>query len=327
MAVNENKKRQLKALDVKKKWAASLKDYPNVTGVGVGYKIKKGKRTKTISIRVYVSKKVAEEKLKAKEILPKRLQNIPVDVIEARFRVHGDGSTIIEHRQRQDPMTGGISVGNVTLGGSGTLAASVFDNSTAEDMILSNWHVLCGRFECATGEVIIQPGTGGGDTGSANDIVGELTRAVLSNEVDAAVARVTGHRFFLKEVLGYGTVEAINQPLLGMTVRKSGRTTGLTTATITDVSADITVSGYPDGDHDFHNQLVIEGTNASLPGDSGSLWLDESNMAVGLNFAGDGSGSMANANPISAVVAALNINFGVGITMQDFIVVTNNLLL
>ena len=217
-------------------------------------------------------------------------------------------------------MVGGISVGNVVIGGSGTIGFSVFDNITREGMILSNWHVLCGRLTCALGESIIQPGQGSPDTGQPTDEVAKLYRAVLTDRVDAALGRLTGSRFLSQNILGRDTIFKIGTPLLGMTVRKSGRSSGVTHATITDISADIDIL-YDKVVRHFLEQVVIEGTDASLPGDSGSIWGNDQGEAIGLNFAGINNGTIAFANPFQQVAAALNINLNDGITMQDFVAI------
>lgn len=313
-----------KAHEVKRKNKSRLMNKANVTGVGIGYKIKNGKRTKQVSIRVYVSKKLPKNKLSASDLLPKTIENIPVDVIEAKFEVDQDPSIPGNHRLRFNPLLGGISIGNSVLGGSGTLGVSVFDNVLGEDMMLSNWHVLCGRVTCASGEPVIQPGSGGGDV--AGPVVGTLYRAAITNQVDGAIARLSGDRFLLKELFGWGPVSSVAVPALGMRVRKSGRTTGITSGVITDIDADIDFT-YPDGVHrSLQHQVMIEnGTQVSRPGDSGSIWIDDSNNAVGLNFAH--SGDMGVANPMPAVLSALNINFRIGITMHDFVAITANTLL
>ena len=95
-----------KAHDVKKKNKSRLMNKANVNGVGVGYKIKNGKRTKQVSIRVYVSKKVSKEKLAPRDLLPKIIENIPVDVIEAKFEVDQDPSIPGNHRLRFNPLLG-----------------------------------------------------------------------------------------------------------------------------------------------------------------------------------------------------------------------------
>ena len=221
-------------------------------------------------------------------------------------------------------MMGGISIGNEVAGGSGTLGGSVFDNRTQQDLMLSNWHVLCGSLTCEVGEPIIQPGTGGDDTGTAADIVGRLHRFVLTDEVDAAIALLSGHRFLRRDLLNLGSFAGIAGPVLGAEVRKSGRTTGVTAAIIADVSAEIGVIGYPQGTLTFQNQIVIENANPSALGDSGSLWIDGSNRVIGLNFAG--SPGRAIANPIAAVIDALDIDLDHGITMHHFLATTGSLL-
>jgi hypothetical protein len=201
----------------------------------------------------------------------------------------------------------------------------VFDNESNEDMLLSNWHVFCGRFSCAPGEIIIQPGTGGGDIGTSNDVVARLHRSRLSQRVDAAIARLTGDRFLLREVFGIGPVTMAGIPQLGQHVKKSGRTTGVTAGTVVDDSLEVDVDGYPDGARTFRDQIVIEdGSNVSRAGDSGSAWLDEANRVIGLNFAG--SDGMGIANPIPAVLEELNVNCGSGVTQQDFLAITHSLI-
>jgi hypothetical protein len=315
-----------KALEVKDRIAPQFMANPNVTGVGVGYRIVNGQRTREVCIRVYVSKKRPRHELRAEEVLPDSMEGIPVDVIEATFEIQQGEPPVSEHQRRHNPLVGGISIGNFILGGSGTLGVSVFDNVRREDMILSNWHVMCGRFDCAVGEAIIQPGTGGDDTGGAGDVVARLHRFALTDQVDGAIARLTGDRFLLKDVLGLGAVSEVGSPALGMRVRKAGRTTGVTVGTIADESADISVGGYPDGTRTFHNQIVIEDDEVSRRGDSGSVWIDDSNRVIGLHFAGSTDGTRADANPIAAVLAALNINLRIGITMHDFVAITANVL-
>lgn len=318
--MNEKESRVQFAKAVKSRVAADLKKYANVTGTGVGFKVINGQRTSTVSIRVYVSKKLPKDQLRAEDILPEEIEGVPVDVIETVIKAHG--IPLDEFTARHNPMTGGISVGNPLLG-SGTISFNVFDNVSGEGMILSNWHVLCGRLSCAMGESIIQPGDGGGDTGQLpQDLVARLYRATITNEADAALARLTGTRLLNREILGLGIVTDIGSPVLGMSVTKAGRTTGITSGQITDVSADITVQ-YDDAERTLVNQIFIEGTNVSLPGDSGSVWIDDEHQAIGLNFAGNDDGTMAAANQFSVVVSTLNFNLKSGITMQDFISIAN----
>jgi hypothetical protein len=315
-----------RAKAAKDRVARELRRYPNVIGTGVGYKIVGGERTRTVCIRVYVRRKVPEGELRQSDVVPKEIHGVATDVIEDTFRIH-QALPVSEHQRRRAILRGGISVGNTILGGSGTLGASVFDARTGHQLMLSNWHVLCGRTECTAGERIIQPGTGGDDTGTIWDVVARLWRFSLTEVVDAAVARVTGHRMLSQEILGIGRPRGSATAMLGESVFKSGRTSGVTPGEVADVDADFDVD-YSDlgmSDRHFEHQIVIEGDRISLPGDSGSVWLNGRNEVIGLNFAGNDSGSRADANPISAVIDELGIVITSGIPLQDHLLVSAGL--
>ncbi len=117
--MNDEKAREAlvlrKAHLVKETVAERLMADPNVTGVGVGYKVVNGKRTDEVSLRIYVRKKLPKQLLRPEEILPESVDGILTDVIEADFEIHSGGS---EHRSRHYPLVGGISIGNLILGGS-----------------------------------------------------------------------------------------------------------------------------------------------------------------------------------------------------------------
>lgn len=309
MDQQDNNEEVLKIKQIKEKVKGELlTKFPNVTGVGVGYRILKGERTNQICIRVYVEKKLPISALKTHEIIPSEIEGIRIDVIEGKFTIQGLTT------KKRDPLIGGLSIINSRMNAAGTLGGSVFDNSTRSDMILSNWHVLCGN-GCQIGDTIIQPGSF--DGGTNQDAVATLTRSKLSNHVDAGIAILNGKRFLDQSVLVLGRFKGIANPVLGMQVKKSGRTTGITTGQITDVSADITVGGYPSGNRNFSDQLLIEASSGlfSDHGDSGSIILNDKNQVIGLLFAGGGNLTMAN--KISDVINELNIDIDFGITLHD----------
>lgn len=310
--------RVARAMETKGREAPRLQRYPNVTGVGVGFREVGGKLTEEVAVRVYVTKKVPLDALAPDAVLPSDIDGVPVDVIEANFRIH---DTPAEHQIRHQMLKGGISIGNIELAGSGTLGAAVFDNISGQQMVLSNWHVLCGRVDCEAGEPIIQPGTGGGDAGTESDLIARLARWQLDDRVDAAVAVLAGYRFCTDDLLNLGRVaRSIAGTFLGQRLSKSGRTTGVTSAEVTDVSADVSIDyGPPLGIRTLRNQIVLEGSQVSLPGDSGSVWVDENFNPVGLNFAGSSS-TRGIANPMTVVAEVLKINFGSGYTLLDQVV-------
>ena len=64
--------------DAKKLHQADLLRYPNVCGVGIGPKIKAGKPTGEMAIKVYVTQKV--DSLPEKDRIPEFLEGYPTDV-------------------------------------------------------------------------------------------------------------------------------------------------------------------------------------------------------------------------------------------------------
>jgi hypothetical protein len=90
-----------------------------------------------------------------------------------------------------------------------------------------------------------------------------------------------------------------------LSVKKSGRTTGLTRRTISAVNVTVDVSYGSRQAARFVNLVLVTPENFIVSGDSGSLMVEDVDVApgvVGLLFAG--SSSVAIANPIDAVLSA-----------------------
>jgi len=127
-----------------------------------------------------------------------------------------------------------------------------------------------------------------------------------SNVVDAALAYTTPS-YASTEILGLGQPNpVVGQPTVGMAVTKSGRTSGVTTGSVTAVNSTVNVNyGTGCGVARFIKQAI---TTASLgtSGDSGSVVLEQgTNTPVGLYFAGSAlTGVM---NPILEVYRALGV--------------------
>jgi hypothetical protein len=307
--VNNVRDQENRVREIKERYTARLMQYPNVTGVGVGLKLVDGQRTNEVCVRVYVRRKLPEAQLQTTELLPRTLDGVTVDVVEGEFTfMQGDAPPLpLEQRvTRHFPfLTPGVSVGGLRVT-AGTLGTAVYDVMGGGQMLLSNWHVLCGSPDCVQGEEIVQPGVFDGGT-APKDTVAVLERFANTDRVDAAVATVNGQRFLRDAIPGIGLVRSIGGAALGTRVRKSGRTTGVTAGIVDDVSADVTVDGLM-----FRDQISVVRDNEDVivaGGDSGSLVVDEQNLAVGLLFAGKRDGSRWIANQIQDVVDALQIRF------------------
>jgi hypothetical protein len=309
-----------------------------VTGVDIGYKMVGGKRTEELAIRIYVDKKQPQDALAKGEMIPKTLRGIKTDVIERRFvlqpsRLRIQDIKIQEDATRYATLHGGIGIGpcravhleppDVDAPGNyvfvGTLGAVVTDRATGDHMLLSNFHVMCVNDGWQAGDQMCQPSRVDGGACPA-DVVGALQRAVLQGStagdgpgVDCAVAS-HGARPIECTIEGIGDVTGTAVAIQGMAVRKRGRTTGLTYGTVDSVDLSARLD-YGDG----LGEVILTHQISILPdvahnaafgdhGDSGSVVVDDNGRVIGLHFAGDDADGSGVANPIQAVLDALNVD-------------------
>jgi hypothetical protein len=286
-------------------FAAHSNPKNNVVGVGIGRKIKNGKATARHSVRFYVKRKLDVKSIDKRFLLPKKIGNVPTDVIETgEFRPFGDPSA---ERAYKRPAQPGCSVGFQFTGSqAGTVMAGTFGAVVEVNgirYILSNNHVLANQNALPIGSAIFQPGLLDKNA-PGKDAIAKLAKFVPlkasgSNKVDCALAKVDAGKLISPIVMD--KVGALKSALpitaaVAMKVEKTGRTTGYTTGTVTDVAATMKVT-YDLGVLTFTDQiLIIGGTEAfSDAGDSGSLIVDrKTKRATGLLFAGSASHTIAN---------------------------------
>lgn len=60
----------------------ALLSYPNVIGVAQGIRTRRGKPTGEHCLIVYVNRKIPKSKLQASEVLPRKIDGVPIDVVE-----------------------------------------------------------------------------------------------------------------------------------------------------------------------------------------------------------------------------------------------------
>ncbi|HEU4507600.1 MAG TPA: hypothetical protein VFR78_05125 [Pyrinomonadaceae bacterium] len=224
------------------------------------------------------------------------------------------------HRVRNQRF--GVSGGNVNDRSrrfccSGTLGALITDGTN--QYILSNNHVLARGNQAVAGEDVSQPGLIDSNCNIAT-VVADFTGApsLGSSNVDAAVAQLRPGQMdssgFIEDIgVPSSTIAA---PVVGMSVAKSGRTTGFTTGSISSVNTSVNVQyttecgGGRKFTVAFTGQIVITPGAFSAGGDSGSLIVtnNASHNPVGLLFAGSSSATIAN--PIGVVLTRLGTTLG-----------------
>jgi len=255
------------------------------------------------AIKVYLENKMVTG-------IPKQLDGVPVDT-EVKGKAVAFALT-----KRYRPVPIGVSVGNNNECAAGTIGCVV--TKSGNSYILSNNHVLARINAAAIGEPIVQPGRYDNKPRCANklstDKVAELSERVLikfdgsANRVDAAIARYTTSDFNCATLSGfYGLPNSsIVTEQVGMAIKKVGRTTSLTTGSISAINATVNVN-YGVGVATFTGQIVTT-SKFSRSGDSGSLVVTNNDSAnpVGLLYAGfqDGSSIL---NQIDEVLGSFGV--------------------
>jgi hypothetical protein len=307
----------------------------NVVGVAVGNKVIGGRETDETCIVVFVEAKRPEAQLRHRDIVPRAVGGVRTDIVETgRFAaLRATQAVDVDRTTRIRPAPGGVSIGHfqITAGTLGVLA-----RRSGRPVILSNNHVLANQNAARVGDPILQPGPA--DGGRLQDTIarlvdfvpiqfherrlgafGRLLAPFLAlvglgvkrlptgpvNLVDAAVAEPIDARSVASEILGIGRVSRTRDAELGMRVRKSGRTSGITDGRVTALDATVEVD-YGGKTAVFREQIV--GDLLSKGGDSGSLVVDETGRAVGLLFAGSATTTLIN--PIAAIAHFLDVTFG-----------------
>jgi len=299
------------------------KHYPNVTGTAIGYKVIKGKRTRQIGVIVYVKHKMPEGLLRTTDIIPKKIGNILTDVVYAEFKA-------LELIDDGRPVKPGYSVGHPDIT-AGTL--SFFAKRNGERCLVTNAHVGANSNDGELGDPIYYPGPY--DGGTKKNTIGHLIATIpiemlLSNcPIANALVNSFNHlaKFFrrksrlpkpVREVTNQadcccdklipdleievvvpfiGKPTGIVEAVLGMKVRKTGRTSGYTEGEITGIEAIVQVSYGAQGIAVFDDQIISDIPSAG--GDSGSAVFEdagavERNNLVGLLFAGGGGVTIMN---------------------------------
>jgi hypothetical protein len=207
----------------------------------------------------------------------------------------------------------------------GTLGAEVKDRRGAR-YILSNNHVLAKSNHATLGDPIIQPGLIDVNCfANRAQVVAHLSefaqiRFSGTNDVDAALAEIVPGMVSRRgRIIDIGRPGQPIEPVIGMRVKKSGRTTGKTFGRIVAINVSVNVElprhcGDDHGDNArFIDQFIVNSTTTRQfidSGDSGSLVVKRRKTcppAVGLLFAGDDQGN-ATVNRISNVLSTFQVS-------------------
>lgn len=326
--------------DMLKEARNTLLSKKNVVATGIGYKTTNGKKGKNISIICSVDHKSSTSSLSKKDIIPKDIDGFSTDVLPVgtiralsntgRMRPAKCGGSIGHYQ-----ITAGtlgclvkknnsvfilsnnhvLANSNEALIGDAILQPGPYDGGHEGNDIIAN----LSYFEKIKfiGENI--PGVGDGTCPVAKSVCSVLngiasifsrkTRLQVSqieeplNKIDAALAKPLEDGMVSPDIIDIGAISGQDSAMLGMPLKKSGRTTGLTTGTVDQIDVTARVNYGTTKVATFENQIMAGAM--SQGGDSGSAVLSEDNKIIGLLFAG--SNTVTIMNRIEDVVDRLQI--------------------
>ena len=281
-----------------------LRANPSVVGFSevLMPKLVKGKPTAIMAIRVFVEKKLPKSKIPAGNALPKKIGNIPVDVEQigriepldtcANYGAHPIRP--IPNRGRFVPVLGGASGHYTANSRCATLGYFVRDRRPMHPPQKPQWyalscaHVLQPPPALSAQNETIQPSIGDGGIPPQHWIGKESLYTY--DDVDAAISQIDiGAR---AELIDLPVPVGTGEPEIGMTVAKSGRTTGVTHGTITADRIELNFQRWGTSPNPvrFIHVFQIEREHGCFAcgGDSGSLIIQPARkIAIGLLFGGD----------------------------------------
>jgi hypothetical protein len=334
-------------LAIKDRAAAEFLTLPNVTGVGIGGRVRAGERINELVLKVYVAAKLPPEQLATAALIPAEFEGIPTDVsVLPATGTHAQAPTgrpAISVDQaddrRQRPLIGGSKI-QVDLAGAGfgTLGC-MFVNMVdlAKVYAFTNWHVLLGRGNAAPTAGTTkagQPSSKDSVTACCSAIIGKVAGGNRDTTSDVGLVQLEPGTQWRADILEIGSVmgkhtvtpvEAGTHPPM----RKRGARSGLTGGTIDSIGFTANVDGIT-----YSNVMVVApNPDTAQPagtalffdqhGDSGSALVNKDNEVVGIVFAvpnGPYSGLVSGwALPIDDLISAisakvsLNVDVAVGI--------------
>lgn len=291
---------------------AQLKSIPGVLGVGTGMKRTGGVHDpETIAIRVYVRMRKSNNMLSEHHRIPSSFTMddgtvVVTDVLEI------GSPRFYSFYGKQRPLKYGVVMGESSVVNDGTLGMIVVDNTDGKEVMLSAGHSLSNFNSAALGSAILQPGPAHGGVAAdavgalKRYIPFDMTPGAI-NYVDAGIASINsgitvqkksmcsfinpskdkavGLLFAGSEVINIInpiqsvatalniTIPNMKAAAVGMTLKKCAAATEYTTATITDIGADIAMDDGAGNLFWFNDQILTAGgVSDAAAGDSGAIW-------------------------------------------------------
>jgi hypothetical protein len=294
----EHEKQRAAAEKALAKARKALRKRRGVVGVGVGPRQKAGAwNHDDVCIQVFVVRKVPESAIPERMRLPKEIDGVPVDVIEARFTGFAPCPPAEAARRVLFPMViGGIAIADPASNEFGTLGCVLRDPTAT--YLLTAQHVTG-----PAGTWIVQPFF-------SPDWVGVVQVAVFGTaaNLDAALVQIgaSSGRAVAPGVyplpgtsLGTGDVRAAPEPFV-----VHGACNGSVQVSLVTYPWGGTVSYASGASMTFHDHVLVAPSGGVLgPGDSGAAVLDaEGQTLLGMLVAGTPTGTLGVVTPLPYIL-------------------------
>lgn len=221
----------------------------------------------------------------------------------------GNGQHIESMPKLRNPMPSCISISNAGECAAGTSTCVVTDGK--KKYLLGNSHVLAISGTAAIGSSIVQPARYDDVVRcGASSPVAKLSLAIpisfdylhVKNTVDCAMAELDPAVGATSQMVYYGLPNYIpgKNPVaanIGDSVKKIGRTTGMTFGKVTATNVTMLVLYKINGKYQyaqFADQILVSTAGFSSAGDSGALVVNSHNDPVGMIMAGSATFSLVN---------------------------------
>jgi len=302
-------------LAIKGRAAARLMAIPSVTAVGIGGRVRAGRPTSEVVLKVFVKAKRPASEVDPAELVPAEFEGIPTDVSElaenGKLTNGASGTAPLGVAQvpesqtdsrRQRPLIGGCQMQvNLPGIGYGTLGCVLVNTSDQTKFYgLTNWHVLGGELPNPPQVGVTtagQPTASDSVTKCCSSIIGKVAGGGLDGVRDAGAVLLDPGTQWTADILAMGPVTgryaltSADAATQTYPVRKRGARSGLTGGTVESINTTWTVDGVtfddltvvtPNPDPSQHAGTVIY---FQQPGDSGAVLVNDASQVVGLMFA------------------------------------------
>lgn len=274
----------MEAQELRDQLSTELMDQDNVAGVGIG-EDDDGNKVVVVNVNEGEADSVDIPEEHEDDVEVRETGPFYAEIVRSKEPEE------IDRTGKHRPVPGGVSVGHVDVT-AGT-AGFIVEDDDGNQYAGSNNHVYADTNNASEGDTIIQPGSVDGGSGSS-DKSGELAGYVpLEDGVTVDFAWATQIAEYELNIAELGTPDGSPvDPAIGDNLIKSGRTTGITEASVEQIGVNVTVN-YGDATYQI-NDCIITG-DMSDGGDSGSATLMKDSMEpVGVLFAGSNTATVHN---------------------------------